>query len=209
MSQRGSITKIIIILLLLGILSFLGTYFLGSYLFNKDDNKKLDSGGVLKQEPSRFLQAHEEPEPLNVYDETGSEIVFPNPDDPNLTERIVDSDMFLTRGPDTFWYDQSSEDMVLMTVDGTVESVDLENNSIKLSRSDSEGNKQIRIIDLSIKEVPLFIVEYVRPAGAEGFAPPSIELTKATLSDIQEGYRVTYNIKGSHTSQERILIEKR
>lgn len=129
----------------------------------------------------------------------------PEADDPSLKTAEIGylGAMSYRRGPDTYYRSNDSDQLVLLSVQGLVTEIDYEKKFFYL---ESEGIK--RKLDLSVREVPIYLVEYRPLEGyndSESYVP-RMRRTLASFEAISVGDEVTYNVPDEFNPVGRLLV---
>lgn len=107
---------------------------------------------------------------------------------------------------DTYYRKNNSDKSVLLSVQGLVDEIDYKEKFFYL---ESEGVR--RKLDFSVKNIPIYLVEYHPPDNYTNGIPyiPQTQTTPAAFENISIGDIVTYNIPNEFSHIERLLIQKK
>jgi len=107
---------------------------------------------------------------------------------------------------DTYYHKDNSEKLVLLSVQGLVDEINYKKRFFYLKSEDVR-----RKLDFSVKDIPIYLVEYHPPDNYTGGVPyvPQTKTTPGAFEDISVGDIVTYNIPNEFSHIERLLIQKK
>lgn len=129
-------------------------------------------------------------------------------DDPILVFRHQEENgaKVYQRGPETYYLVPDSNQLILLSIQGKISDLNYKQKYFYI-----EGGGSRVKLDFSIKEVPIYFVDYLPPEGysGHGFYVPRTVLSPASFDDITVGDVVTYNVPNVFSQVERVLLDKK
>jgi hypothetical protein len=143
-----------------------------------------------------------------VYDESGP-LYLPNPGDSSLRRiKADDHHELFSRGSDIFELPENESTLELITVQGVVKSKDPDRLLIVVENIAEGGRRYTRIIDLSMRDVPVYLIKYTQIKDSAGQSATMIEEKEVSFSEITLGDFLRYHTQSDYSIREMIVLDR-